>query len=158
MPQIRGRDGSNVLRTFSRIRVRDGGNVLRTIQRIRMRDATGVLRTVYQYLSVSLDAYTAFGYSTGSFSLGPTFGPVTSASVTATVAGGTGPLVYAWEYTSGDIDVTADSAAAASTTFSCANVDSSGKLATYRLKVTDANGAIVYSDDVVVQLAWYNTP
>lgn len=152
MPQIRFRDAGNVLRTATRIRIRDAGNVLRTVQRIRIRDAGNVLRTVYQYLSTTLSSDTAYGSNSGAASVGS----VTSASVTVTPAGGTTPYTYQWNRTSGDLAIKADTATAATTTFSASSVSDSIS-ATFTCKVTDANGAVVTSDPVMVQLNWFDT-
>lgn len=153
MPQIRMRDAAAVLRTISRIRMRDGGGVLRTIQRVRMRDAAGVLRTVWEYLSVVLDVYYVYGLNGGAAS----YGVVTTATVTATVTGGTAPFTYLWEYVSGDLGISADTPTADNTTFSATVSDTSNAVAYFRLKVTDTNGSIVYSEQVAIELQWYDT-
>ncbi len=154
MPQVRMRDAGGVLRTITRIRMRDAGGVLRTIQRIRMRDAGGVLRTVYQYLSISLDVTAIAGYNSGAASAGT----VATAAVTGTVSGGTAPYTYLWERVDGSATVTATTGTAAATTFSATvNEATGGIFATFRLKVTDVNGAIAYSPNVFIELYWTDT-
>lgn len=153
MPQLRMRDASGTLRTISRIRMRDAGGVLRTIQQIRMRDAGGVLRLVFQYLSVALSTYYAFATNSGAASSGTT----TTASVTSTVIGGTGPFTYLWEYVSGDLGITITTPTGANTTFSATVVASVNKVALFRLRVTDANGAVSYSPNLTVELEWVDT-
>lgn len=146
------RDGSNVLRAITRIRMRDATNVLRTIQRIRMRDASNVLRVVYQYLSVSLSATTAYGVAHGLASSGPV---TTATSITVTVSGGTAPFTYAWQFVSGDLAVVANTPAAATTSFGAALVPSGGsKEAVYQCKVTDTNGATITTDTVTAEVVW----
>lgn len=153
MPQVRIRDAGGVLRTISRIRMRDATNTLRTIQRIRMRDAANVLRTVYQYLTVTLDNYTTWDSNSGAASSGG----VTSITVTGTVAGGTAPFTYSWEYVSGDVAISPNTPAAVATTFGATVAEVSPVSAMFRLRVTDANGAVAVSDPVLVELAWFDT-
>lgn len=74
-------------------------------------------------------------------------------SVTATAGGGTGPYTYEWEYYDGDFGFSPVSVNSATSFFqglcNCGNVHQE---ATFRCKVTDNVGAIVYSDLVTVTL------
>lgn len=154
MPQIRMRDAAAVLRTITQIRMRDAGNVLRTIQRIRMRDGGGVLRTVWQYFSVVLDSV----FETSTNSGAASSGSVTTGTVTGTVQGGVAAFTYLWEWVSGSGSIVPTTGTANATTFT-ATVSDSGSpyTATYRLKVTDSNGAVTYSSEVFIELYWIDT-
>lgn len=66
----------------------------------------------------------------------------TSASVTVTASGGTPPYTYAWTRVSGASTITANSATAATTTFSCTGLDPSEvNEAVFRCTVTDSAGS-----------------
>lgn len=65
----------------------------------------------------------------------------TTAAVTVTPSGGAGGYTYAWVRTSGDAAITANSAAAASTTFSATLTPEDSRTAVFTCTVTDANGA-----------------
>lgn len=154
MPQIRIRDQTGTLRTVTRIRMRDQTGTLQTIQRIRMRDQTNTLRTVYQYLSVTLDTYYEYQSDSGPAATGS----VTSDTITGTPTGGTAPYTYLWEYVSGPLSVGPIDASLAATEFG--GVKSGGAVADptlFRLKVTDLDGAIAYSDPVTIELEWFDT-
>jgi hypothetical protein len=112
-----------------------------------------VLRTVYQFFSVSLDTTNAYGNDNDG---GVTpYGSVTSNAVTVTVSGGTAPYTYAWEYVDGSIAVVPVAPTSASTTFTATVGSEYPTIAIYRCKVTDANGEIIYTANVNIQLEWY---
>lgn len=150
------RDGGGVLRTITRIRMRDGSNVLRNIQRIRMRDGANVLRTVWQYFSVVLSTSVVTGSASGAAS----HGTVTSANVTSTVTGGTGPYTYSWQYQSGDATITPVAPTSSASTFTSDVTDAgSPKIASYALQVTDSStpANVILSSQVQIQLNWTDT-
>lgn len=139
--RLRVRDSGGTLRTITQLRARDAGNTLRTITRIRTRDASNTLRTVYDpagasSLTATPDHSTRFGSCFGT-------GTSTTNSVTVTASGGTAPYSYAWTRVTSDHptnDPTANSPAAATTTFTQTNIGvAEGYTATFRCTVTDAN-------------------
>lgn len=149
------RDAGGILRAITRIRMRDAGGILRTIQQIRMRDGGGVLRTVFQYFSVALNSYTAYGTNSG----GAASGSVTSSPTNnSTVTGGTGPYTYQWEFVAGNPGISATAPTGANTAFTATvpGIQSPFR-ATWRLRVTDAGGLITYSTPVSVELYWTDT-
>jgi hypothetical protein len=83
-------------------------------------------------LTASASPVSALGFSAGS-------GSKTTNGITVTPAGGVGPYSYAWAKVSGD-DVPADSASAATTTFTSSVTLSEFKSAVYRCTVTDSTG------------------
>ena len=84
------------------------------------------------------------------------FGPgdisITTAQVTANVTGGVPAYSYSWARTSGSTDIDADSPTAAATTFTGTVPVGAILNATFVCTVTDANGAVVASDEVLVTL------
>lgn len=79
----------------------------------------------------------------------------TTNSVTITPTGGTSPYTYSWARISGDTEISADSASAATTTFSTASAPLPGAyfFATFRVTVTDDAGSpAVETADVSVSL------
>ncbi|HSW91788.1 MAG TPA: hypothetical protein VLG09_04030 [Candidatus Saccharimonadales bacterium] len=152
--RFRFRDSGATLRTLARARVRDAGGTSRLIQRIRVRDGSGVLRTVFQYFTVTLSTNIVTGSASGAASSGT----VTSSSVTSSIVGGVAGYTYAWQYVSGDATITATTPTASNTTFSAPNVpDALGKIANFRLQVTDSASNVIYSEEVEVQLYWADT-
>lgn len=154
MPQLRMRDAGGALRTITRIRMRDATNTLQTIQQIRMRDGTNALRTVFQYLTATVDITNE--YQSGSGPLSNGF--VTSDTITASAVGGTAPYTYAWEHVDGSLAMgNGDSPSTAATTFSATVSEFFTQDATFRCKITDANGAFAYTPEVFVSLEWFHT-
>lgn len=78
------------------------------------------------------------------FGTTPTSGPVTTPSVTVTPTGGTGPYTYAWTYDSGDSGFTANSAAAATTTFTGSVASGADRVAVWKCTVTDSLAATCF--------------
>lgn len=77
----------------------------------------------------------------------------TSESVTVTATGGTPGYTYAWTRVSGSSDISADSASAATTTFSVTSLADGGtKSALMRCTITDS-AAATYTLDVAVQFS-----
>ena len=80
--------------------------------------------------------------SPGAVNTQTTNSTATSAPVTVTASGGTPPYTYAWTRVSGASTITADSATAATTTFSCTGLDPSEvNEAVFRCTVTDSAGS-----------------
>lgn len=131
------RDSGNVLRSISGVKMRDATNVLRTIQTIKMRDAGNVLRVVYSAMSAVASPNSVSG-TVGSFSGSAS---VVSNSTTAVPTGGVAPYTYAWAYASGDTGIAANSASAATTTFSKTLATGVSIAAIFDCTVTDANDA-----------------
>jgi hypothetical protein len=132
--------------------MRDAGNVLRTIQRVRMRDAGNVLRIVFQYFTVTIPA-TAYNQGQGAVS----HGVVTTPAVATTVTGGIAPYTYLWQYVSGSLAISITSPTGSSTTFSADVRDGVPETGVFKVTTTDANGAVVDSNNVSVQLVWTDT-
>jgi hypothetical protein len=81
---------------------------------------------------------------------------ITTASVTVTATGGTSPYSYAWTRISGSTDIAADSASAATTTFTGSSlVSGTSYSATFRCTVTD-NVAATATADVSVTVVRSN--
>lgn len=95
---------------------------------------------------ISQDIVTKTGSSTGPAKV------LTTPAVTVTPSGGAGGYTYAWVRTSGDAAITANSAAAALTTFSATLTPEDSKTAVFTCTVTDASGAHV-SVSVTVTIA-----
>lgn len=134
---IAARDSGNVLRAISGLKMRDATNTLRTIQTIKMRDSGNVLRVVYTAMSANAspaDVSGTYGSFSGSHS-------VVSNSTTAIITGGVAAYTYAWSYVSGDSGIAANSASAATTTFSKTLAVGTETSAVFQCLVTDANGA-----------------
>lgn len=151
--QTRFRDGTGALRVLKRCIMRDALSVPRTIQQIRMRDAGNVLRTVWKYFSVEIDSYIEEKIDSST----TTSAVVTSDGIAGTVSGGTAPYTYAWEKLSGASGISATTPTTAATAFTATCFNGSPKEATYRLKVTDNNGEIIYSETVSVYLEHIDT-
>lgn len=73
--------------------------------------------------------------------------------VTATVSGGSAPLTYAWERVDGTAAWTITSPSSATTIFRCAGRTNFVSEASFRLKVTDAQGRVAYSEGVLCRVA-----
>tara|TARA_R110002074_G_scaffold262994_1_gene435108 strand:- start:16017 stop:16454 length:438 start_codon:yes stop_codon:yes gene_type:complete len=124
------RDVSNTPRVIGDIRVRDTGNVVRTIEQIWIRDEANVSRKVYQR-GVRLAASPAFanGSRYGA-------GPITSDTVTVSIAGGAAPYSHSWALISPSAGAVALNPTSATTAFRAG-----GELdAIFRDTVTDTNG------------------
>ena len=72
--------------------------------------------------------------------------------VTVTVTGGLYPLKYLWENIGSNPAVTATASTNSSTRFTANVACSSSETTTFRCKITDLSGAIIYSDEVTVTL------
>lgn len=80
----------------------------------------------------------------------------TSSAVTATWAGAVGAVTVEWEFVSGDTEIYPINGATATTRFAVElELVPSGKIATYRAKITDSLGRIGYSDGIQVHLFNY---
>lgn len=135
--RVRLRDATSTLRTITRIRARDASNTLRTITRIRARDANNVLRVVYDTTGASSFSLSASRLTVG----GKGNGVATTVSTTITPTGGTAPYTHAWTLitSTNGTDPTANSPAAATTTFTQTNIAADdADTATFRDTVTDS--------------------
>lgn len=151
---IKLRDETGVLRTIQRIRFRDSTGVLRTIQSVKMRDDTATLRTVFTYLTAAASPVNTTGANSGTAASGD----VTTATITVTPTGGASPYTYAWEYISGNVSIAPNTPTSASTTFTLVGAfDGISYTAVYRCKVTDANGAVAYTNNVDIRIYWLRT-
>ena len=82
--------------------------------------------------------------NTGIITIAPT-------NVTASGIGGSGPYIYQWQYVSGDTNIVASTPNAATTTWTDpALLPGDVATATYRCKVTDSLGTVVFTQNVTV--------
>jgi hypothetical protein len=96
-------------------------------------------------LAVSLNRSSVSGSSTAS--------SITTNSVTATGSGGTSPYTYVWSKVSGDSSISATSSASRTTSFTRTGcVGGTAYSGTWRCKVTDSAGTIVYSSNVSITI------
>lgn len=99
-------------------------------------------------LSVTISPGSAYGFLFDP-EPAPLFATVTTNSVTATAAGGTGPYTYAWTKVSGDSALSANSPAAATTTFSANVAKNDERSGVWRVTATDSLAATATADITV---------
>jgi hypothetical protein len=131
------------LRVITAVKVKVAG-VVRSCSSVKVMSG-GTLRTVFSAPSSTL----ALSLNYSSLSVTGAASSLTSAIVTGTATGGTGPYTYAWTRTvdPGYATVTANSPAAASTSFTASGlISSEPDNATYRCTVTDSLGATAAAD------------
>ncbi len=120
----------------------DASSVSHEVAEIRVRDGNNVSRSVFSLtppLSASATPSTVYGFSSGS-------GTATTDAATTTPAGGTPPYTYAWDTFDGPVPPTANSPAAAATTFTQTSMlPGDSYSATWICEVTDADGATAFA-------------
>lgn len=143
------RDGTNTPRAISELIIRDGTNTARTITELWIRDTNNVPRLVFNpggsaTLSCAVSPSIVSGSTVGT-------GTVTTDAATAVGSGGTAPYTYAWSLVthSAVTPPTADTASAASTTFTQTGIaPSTVEDATWICTVTDALSNTADSDPI----------
>jgi ABC-type antimicrobial peptide transport system permease subunit len=94
------------------------------------------------------------GFNSGAASSGT----VTSPAITSTVVGGTSPYTYLWSQVSGDTGMSITTPTASSTTVSATvSKFTTPKVGFFFVRVTDAFGVNVYSNECEVSLDWSDT-
>ena len=152
---VRAKDVGGTLRTITKITARDSIGAVRLITSAKMRGPDNVLRLVYSGGILTVTVAPSPVSKTGGTSTGSRV--LTTAIVTSTATGGTGPFTYSWARTSGDATVTANTPTAASTSFTATVLSDTSKLSTFTVTVTDTANGVTKQASVSVTLTAIDT-